>query len=134
LDQTGAGCTSFVASFLDVAGLLDPAWQEAWRVRLRVPEELFGDPERGVRVPPRKLLFGPRTRRWATACEPHRVLDFYDTTAMYDWACRLAVGTHPLPPNVVRGPTEQALARRLGMPVVTVDLRHVPTPSGPIFR
>ena len=136
LDQTGAGCTSLMAAFLEVAGLLDPEWAARWRVSLRVPEELFGDPERGIRVPPRKLLFGPRTRRWATESEPHRLVAFYDTTAMFDWANRLA--TCPvahLPANAVReGPTEQALARHLGMPVVTIDLRHVPTPTGPMFR
>lgn len=136
LTLTGVGCTSLVASYLDVAGLLDPTWLARWRVRLRVPEELFGDPSRGVRVPPRKLLLGPRTRRWATACEPHRDIEFFDTTAMHEWASRLATApADQLPLGASnRGPVELALAARLGMPVVTIDRRAVPTPTGPIFR
>lgn len=136
LDGTGAGCTSLVAAFLEVAGVLDDGLKERWTVRLRVPDQLFGDPVQGTRVPVRRLFFGPRTRRWATEREPHRLLTFYDTTAMFEWARELA--TAPacrLPPGTEnRGPVECDMARRLGMPVVTIDLRGRPTPSGPVIR
>lgn len=130
LDGTGAGCTSFVVAFLEAAGLLDDDWKDRWTVRLRVPEELFGDPARGDRVPPRRLLFGPRVRRWATAGEPHRLLAFYDTAAMYDWASGLAADR----PTGPHSESDRVLSRHLGMPVVTIDLRGRPVPSGPIFR
>lgn len=127
----GAGCIGFAVSFLDAAGLLDPTLEQAWRVTLRVPADLYGDPQRGVRVPPRKLFFGLSHPDWPGDGEPYRVVSFFDTTALYHWivnADRCAEASAA--PSAV----EVAQERFLHIPVVTLDARSVPTPTGPIFQ
>jgi len=135
LDGTGVGCTSYAASFLDIAGLLEPQWQTEWQHRFLVPQALVGDPDLGTKTPVRRLLFGPRNRRWATENEPNHPLSFYDTTKMYDWIIRMhGTPSGRLPPGYLNGEIEKKLGEYLAMPVVTVDMRNRPTPTGPFRR
>lgn len=125
LADDGASCASLAAAFLEVGGLLTPEWQAAWTRTLQVPETLIGDPEAGKRVSLRQLLVGPTVRRWAEPNEPHRELRYYDTTLMHAWIVKHAAHTSAV---------ECQLERILAVPVATVDGRHIPTPTGPIFR
>ena len=86
-------------------------------------------------MPVRCVLFGPAVRRWATPDEPHRDIVFYDTTAMYrtvDELARAPAGS--LPAGYSNDdPVTCAIGRRLAMPVLTVDRRTWPTPTGPVM-
>lgn len=125
LADDGASCASLAAAFLEAGGLLTPEWQAAWTRTLLVPEALVGDPEAGKRVSLRRLLIGPTVRRWAEPNEPHRELSYYDTTLMHAWIVKYAAHTSPV---------ECQLKRLLAFPVATIDGRHIPTPTGSIFR
>jgi hypothetical protein len=135
LDERGICCSSLVASFLEAGGLLEPEWKEDWQRRLLVPSSLIGDPNTGTKVPPMRLLIGPQTRRWAKENEPNQPLAFYDTTKMYDWILsRHQTPSEQLPPGyTAHGIVEKQIEAHMAMPVVTIDMRNRPVPTGPIY-
>jgi hypothetical protein len=78
----GAGCTAFGISFLEVAGVLQPDWEEAWFVDVRVPMNLIGGPLTGNFVPLEDLFFA---KQWASPDEPHHVFRIADPYLMFEW-------------------------------------------------
>lgn len=78
----GGGCSAFGVAFLELAGLMEPEYQDRWRVVFRVPHELYGGPltQRSVYVH-RVLRWG----RWAEADEPHVTSMFWDPSRMHAW-------------------------------------------------
>lgn len=87
----GAGCSAFGASFLEVAGVLDPLYREKWTRLIRVPRAFVGDSKAGRKVSILKVL---QCRAWATESEPHESVFFWDPDLMHQWviatwdACR----------------------------------------------
>jgi hypothetical protein len=120
LSGDGASCASLAATLLTVGGLLTPDMRAEWQRTLLVPAALVGDPEVGKKVALGKLFVGPQVRRWATPCEPHRRITYYDTALMHAWIARHSSGGDAV---------ECQLERLLAMPVVTLDARHIPSPS-----
>ncbi len=78
----GAGCTAFGISFLEVAGVLQPGWEQAWYIDVRVPINLIGGPSTGNHVPLEELFFA---KEWASPEEPHQVYRIADPYLMYEW-------------------------------------------------
>jgi hypothetical protein len=128
LYREGAGCSAFGASFLEVAGLLEPEFRDHWTREVRVPLELIGDPSSGKEVGLMTLLFGDRAKRWAESNEPHKSVFFWDPDLMHRWV----VAKWHLEQ---RSPSTEYLRERRGKALgLVVDRREVSTPTGPIWK
>ena len=86
--REGAGCTAFATSVLDVGGLLDSEWTQAWNKTIRIPEKYIGGPSTGRHVKFLKIALLFAHDRWATEDEPHRKLSFWDPDEMHRWLKR----------------------------------------------
>lgn len=82
----GAGCSAFVISFLDIAGLLKDEFDD-WLVRIDIPMSLVGGPYNNyndVRMRDIKKM-----KSWADTgnAEPgtYEHLEMYDPTLMFEW-------------------------------------------------
>lgn len=83
--REGGGCSAFGASFLDVAGVLDPTWVSQWNKTIRIPEKYIGGPDTGRKVSFLKIALLFAHDRWANENEPHRKMNFWDPDAMHRW-------------------------------------------------
>ena len=120
----GAGCSAYGVSYLEVAGLLHPVWQDKWKLTVRVPEALIGDPKTGKKVPITKLaMWG----RWASETEPNRLLELYDPDLIYKWI-NVANKKECESPSGKVTPLKRGKA--LGL---QYDCTHVPVPAEPLF-
>lgn len=90
----GAGCSAFVVSFLDVAGLLEEQF-DRWLVKIDIPMELIGGPyNNGKHVDTRDIK---KYDHWAghnsTEKDPYEHFEIYDPTLMFEWIQELV--DHP---------------------------------------
>lgn len=83
--KEGAGCTSFAASFFEIAGILTPDIKNAWSLNLNVPENLIGRPFNDQFIETSSLLFGSESKHWARSDEKSRPLLVYDPQFLYSW-------------------------------------------------
>lgn len=79
---TGAGCSAFAMSFLDICGYIDPAFTSAWIRRVNLPKSLVGGPVTGNHVSLAKTIF---KAHWAKPGEESIALALYDPELMYNW-------------------------------------------------
>ncbi len=118
--REGAGCSAFIASVLEVGGLLSPETDLAWKQTVNVPWRWMGSPSRNVWLT--SLLKSPRARSWANETEPHKKITFYDPDQMYRWAKK---------EWSKRRPHEK---QKIGKTYVFFsDLRANPVPHDPFF-
>ncbi len=89
----GAGCSAFGASFLDVAGILDPEIKSAWSNSVNIPLEFAGPPLKEEKVSFFKILFGNPV--WAKENEPHQKLFFWDPDLMAKWVREKVTSAKP---------------------------------------
>ena len=127
--REGAGCSAFSMSFLEQAGILEPALLP-WSFDLRVPLSLVGGPLTGKKVPLLKAL--AVTRGWAAPSEPHKRIFGWDPTQAFNWVHRQAV------PAIQRGArvfSTPAWVERRGQSLgLVLDRRSAPTPTEPYFK
>ena len=116
----GAGCSAFGASFLEVAGLLDPVYVKNWAMTIRIPKELIGGTLTHQYVPITRVLWADR---WAEENEPHRSIFFWSPDLIHDWIRKTWAKVTPYK-SEMRG-------KAVGL---EIDRRTVPTPTGPIWR
>ncbi|MCM0605179.1 MAG: hypothetical protein KA715_03745 [Xanthomonadaceae bacterium] len=83
--REGGGCSAFGASFLDVAGVLDPKWVASWNKTIHIPEKYIGGPDSGRKVSFLKIALLYAKDRWARENEPQRKLNFWDPDEMHRW-------------------------------------------------
>ncbi len=83
--KEGAGCTSFAASFFEVAGLLSNEIKKSWTLNLNVQENLIGHPFNNKFIETSSLLFGSEAQHWAQISEKNRPLLVYDPQFLYSW-------------------------------------------------
>ncbi len=121
----GAGCSIFGISFLEVAGLMHPAWREKWPVSVRIPLELIGGPLTGNKVAIHKLA---KVTRWAKEDEPHRVLSLYEPFYIFSW-----INAEWAKENKAKTGRVKLLkkGKALGL---EYDCTHIAPPSKPIFE
>jgi len=129
----GSGCSAFVASFLDLAGLHTPTLRSKWYRELRVPKHLVGGPLTGNFVRVMDLIRPLRPSRWAKPEEPHFLIQFYDPEALFlnlreDYQAK----SHPLGDDVsgampVRFVSDQKVAG------FELDANNIPTPDENIW-
>ena len=82
----GSGCSAFVMSFMDLAGLLQEEFPD-WLVRINIPMDLIGGPyNNGYEV---KLKDIKKQTCWSDTCEPGDVscehFEIYDPTLISEW-------------------------------------------------
>lgn len=127
LKGEGTGCSAFGMSFMRVGGLT-PAYVNSWKNIIDVPKRFVGGPLTGKKVSVAKLLFHPGAK-WSNK-EPHIHLEAWNPEKMLDWVKQ----THDLVDKGGSIPGFDITADRVGnTKSVTVDLRDVPTPVGPIW-
>jgi len=124
----GSGCSAFVISFMDVAGLLREEYDD-WRVHIDIPMDLIGGPYNPSRLV--KLREVSRTKHWAV--EPARPgTDYqhfwiYDPTLIYEWINEAFDQPETYTDMTV---TPVSLNKSKGL---EIDARHVPIPEESIF-
>lgn len=125
----GSGCAAFGMSFLELAGLLSPEWNEAFMRKLHVPKRLVGGPLTGQRVPFLKVISNIFAT-WNPNRE-HIYLEAYDPESMYRWVrqthqeVRLGTKAHDVNWQISNvGKTR----------ILSADMTHVPTPTDPIWQ
>jgi hypothetical protein len=128
LYREGAGCSAFGASFLELAGVLEPEFRERWTRQISVPLDLIGDPATKKEVGILTLLFSGRADRWARADEPHRDVFFWDPDLMHRWVLEKWQAEKRSPSPDYR---REKRGKALGL---IVDRMAVPTPRGPIWN
>lgn len=124
----GAGCTAFGMSFFEVAGIVQPEWEESWTVNIRVPEELIGGPLTGNHVPLEDVF---SAGRWAEPEEPHMIFSIVDPYLIFEWIqerweALTALASDPNDQKVI--PVIREKARGL-----IFDFRSAPVPDEPVF-
>ena len=87
--KEGAGCTSFAASFFEVAGILTPEIKNAWSLKVEVQEKLIGRPFNSQFIETSDLLFGSDAKKWADQTEKSRPLLVFDTQFLYSWVKKI---------------------------------------------
>ena len=126
--REGAGCSAFSMSFLEQAGLLEPAYMP-WSFDLRAPMKLIGGPLTGKRWPIARAM--TITRGWAAENEPHKRIFGWDPTLGFYWV-------HNNVKRIERGQrvfSTPATVERRGHAVgLVLDRRNVPTPTEPFFK
>ncbi len=130
LFREGAGCTAFGMSFLEVAGLFDPAFERAFSRELFVPPHWVGGPLTGNFVRPIRFFNPVIYSRWAEPDEEHFYIHFYDADLMHDWVRGVYAGTSELPASLP-APTQEW---RDQAPGLVFDAKAVALPRGPIFK
>ena len=123
----GSGCSALGCALLELAGVMSPGMDAAFRKRVGIPEALVGHPDAGRRVSPLKLLFSRASRRWARPGEAQTPLTIADPDSMVRWVDQTLARLAARPTPGIWG--EQ---RGRGRGVV-IDARLLPTPTEPIF-
>ena len=86
----GAGCSAFGASFLEVAGILNPEYKNAWSLEKKVSYKMLGGKE-NLKNPQMKvslfdlLFMNDSENHWLNDNEEGRKVFFYDPDLMFKW-------------------------------------------------
>ncbi len=121
----GAGCSAFVVSFLDVAGLLREDYVD-WRVDVNIPMSLIGGPYNSNH----EVSFSDirKAYNWAdpdmlnsTEYAPFSIFDPY---LMFDWIREI----HTVPR--LNGETKVSPVTRAKAQGIVIDGRRIPVPEG----
>jgi hypothetical protein len=134
---TGAGCSAFAMSFLDVCGYVDPFFKKYWIRKVNLPTELVGGPITGNHVSLTKTIF---KARWAKDGEESIPLELYDPQLMYEWmhkvyrvACKLYKKEGSYKKMKILGTSFKFVKRGRALGIL-VDIRHLPPATDPIWK
>lgn len=83
--ELGSGCSEFVTSFVQKAGLMKAEYQKKWKRNLFIPNQLIGTSERPVR----RRTMQSNQLSWGTKEDnKHTLLSFWDPELMHEWALK----------------------------------------------
>ena len=84
--EEGAGCSAFVISFLDLAGLMKEEFDE-WLIKIDIPMSLIGGPYNNYNEVNLKDIRKERSWAIVNTADPvdYEHLEMYDPTLMYEW-------------------------------------------------
>jgi hypothetical protein len=123
----GSGCSAYVVSYLDVAGLLRDEFP-AWRVEIDIPMELIGGPYNpGHEV---KMKDIRKTRSWAdggTDGVDYESFWLFDPTLMHEWVLE------KYGEAVQQDPESYQIANIGKARGIVIDARHISPPTENIF-
>lgn len=125
----GAGCSAFGMSFLELAGVMRPEWEQVWMNRIHVPLRFVGGPLTGKFIKIKKILLNPLAR-W----NPRRdniYLEAWNPEKMWKW-------TRKVWSNVRYGRRSDGIDWKISRVGNTreifADMSDVPTPTDPIWQ
>ena len=132
LDGQSAGCTAFGMSFLELAGLQIPEFENAWIHELIMPRKLVGGPTTGNKVRFMRAVTDVKTK-WDTDLSNNGIaLKFWDPEKMVDWTKSAASEMQENQARIFPWPARTIWSNQsIG---IEFDTRSVPTPEGPLFR
>lgn len=120
----GSGCSAFVISFLDLAGILKEEFDE-WKVKVNIPMELIGGPYNNnidVRIKDIK-----KHNDWVSSDDQenggYEYLELYDPTLMFAWIQEMW-DRHEAPNVMTITPVQLNKAKGILM-----DERNLPVPA-----
>jgi hypothetical protein len=120
----GSGCSAFVISFLDLAGILKEEFDE-WLVKVDIPMELIGGPYNNYKDVRFKDI--KKHRSWASWEDPDKALyehlEMYDPTLIYEWILEMW-DKHETQDAMIITPVQLDQAKG-----VRIDERNLPVPE-----
>jgi hypothetical protein len=128
LKGEGAGCSAFVISFMEVAGLLKP-FTNQWVERINVPLSLVGGPMTRNKVSIGKILKSYGVQ-WSDKV-PHFPLKAWNPEKMHQWvkkhyrAISAGIDEIGLSPEISRFKNTR---------ILTLDMRDSSVPQGPFWK
>ena len=127
-----SGCTAFGMSFLELAGLQIPEFEQSWMTDLIIPRRFVGGPLTGRNIRLVKVLTAFRAKWDSDLSNGGFPLHFWDPEKMVEWTHAAA---EELNSGVTRSfPWPASTAKVANSEGLVFDARNVPTPTGPIFR
>lgn len=122
----GSGCSAFGASFIELAGLMEEEFKNAWTRNLRVPEKYIGKPISDKTIPITSLLLPLSNTRWAEENEPHKKIFFWSPDDMHEWVMKKIKNE-----NATKDYTVSKKNNAYGL---IYDRTNIETPTTPIFE
>jgi len=90
--QEGSGCSAYVMSIIDVAGLTGGE-HENWRIDVNIPMDLVGGEINQFRKVPRKKII--KRDSWAipgdSSIQTHIPISLFDPSIVYDWIKKVRI-------------------------------------------
>lgn len=127
----GSGCSAFGASFLELAGILSPEFEESFTRTHILPRRFVGGEFTGRRVSFLKILFDDKAKWDKDLSRGGFLIHFYDPERMHGWVAAAAKSLQTDPDRRFPWPGWVSyLGRSVG---VTFDATQVSTPTDPIF-
>jgi ribosomal protein L31 len=131
LYREGSGCSAFGASFLELAGLQAPEFEQEWMTSRIVPRKFMGGPLTNRRVNIFKILLAFRAG-WAVDPTNNFPMHFWDPEKMDRWTRDAFADLNGHSSRQFVWPAHRASIGN--SPGVEFDTTHVATPTGPIFK
>ncbi len=84
--ELGSGCSEFVTSFIQKAGLMTSEFVKKWKRNLYIPKALIGTSE----TPVRRHTMQNNNLEWGKKVDSnHTLLSFWDPELMHEWALKM---------------------------------------------
>jgi hypothetical protein len=124
----GSGCSAFVVSFMDVAGLMQDEFDE-WDIDINIPMDLIGGPFNDNREVTMKDI--KKCREWSdgegSAGKDYEPFHIYDPTIMYEW-----VQQHYDQPEII-GDMLMSPMKMNKSKGIEIDAKDMPVPQDAFF-
>jgi len=125
LHGEGSGCSAFGASFLDVAGILEDEYKNAWTHNLKVSHKLAGAPISDSKVSFFSLLL--QKHSWSDGSDDNHQIFFWDPDLMHKWV-EEKIAAH----NKTTNPFD--LVNIKNSRGLEIDVTGAKTPTSEIFK
>jgi hypothetical protein len=120
----GSGCSAFGASFVEVTGIMEQEFKDAWSQTVNIPLEFAGPPLKPEGVSLLKLIMN--ASKWASEKELHKKLFFWSPDLMFSWVNKkIENAKNDKHYSVVE------LGKSKG---IVFDKSQLPAPKGPIWQ
>lgn len=127
----GAGCSAYVASYLEVAGLMTADLRSPWIRNVNIPISLMPGYGPTAKMTVREVLKHPDSTSWATIA-PKMSISLYDPDLMHQWL----VETISSPGALARygaEPDSSLSSKYTEITAISIDARSVSTPTDDLF-
>jgi hypothetical protein len=122
-EGSGAGCSAFGASFIELAGLMPVEVLSKWLVSVPVPQQLIGGPKNDNKKVSIFNIFSKG--KWAdTLSDAYKTATYYEPGLMYRWIVDKWNNADT---------TGYDKVRRQNAKGIVMDCRQYPVPDGPIW-